>query len=64
MSIRIPIPRKHWAAVLHDTARLLDDLAPKHSCPEYVRGYAKDLRRAIKQIDSEILRGYGREHTR
>jgi hypothetical protein len=46
----IEIPPKHCLTILHDTSRLLDDLAHLHPTPEYVRGYAADLRRATKEI--------------
>lgn len=48
--MKISLPRKHPLTVLHDTARLLEDLAKYHASPDYVRGYAADVRRAAKEL--------------
>jgi hypothetical protein len=60
--LTLKIPPKHYLTVLHDTARLLDDIASLHPCPEYVHGYAADLRRATKEI-RKFLKGIGGQLT-
>lgn len=61
-SRRITIPRKHFFTVLYDTARLLDDLAKLHPTPEYVHGYANDVRRAAKEIQKQQRTAYRQAH--
>lgn len=56
MKIPIAIPPKPPLVILHDTIRLLRDIAKFHPSPDYVLAYAYDLERATKQITQAFKR--------